>query len=718
MFDPDSVGGTTGDFVFDPDSVGGTTGDFVFDPDSVGGTTGDFVFDPDSVGGTTGDFVFDPDSVGGTTGDVFAGITPGATCSYCGLSFDIDDDHSAAFAEGRYTGANIRLAMELRVDFSVSGVISGDLFGTQFGRQDYLASFRTTPGRKINGSEQRPYPAIFESREGEIVQGEFNVEPVAGNGALVVTFFVDGMLPGLPARTAFTLSAEWKTAAMRTLAVELEQETGTEPPPSYTFKGRTMTYRQAFADAGIEIVDAGETSRIPRESDGWGNTQLHALMMEWANADLRQTGWRQQVLWLGKPTRSGLLGIMFDTTAELPRQGTAVFDQEIRRLVTDETNRKIIQTTVHEIGHGLNLAHRFEREVGRVDSTSFMNYPWRYRGGNRTAEFWEKFNFSFDPDELEFLRHAPRNSVIPGGAAFHSVNYWKTGSGGYMPYAPEDPLSIVELEIKPPQGGPILAFGQPVFLKVTLTNRSGRPMELDQRLLDPKGNFLQIAVRRITSGAGSQPDAAHFHPIVERCYDISPGSMELVAPGEKITDNIQITFGSGGFTFAEPGRYEVQVFGSVFVNTTDDDPFNDRELVAASNKLTLHIAHPQSRAEEKDVVNVLHRNDVGVFFALGGSRALDKATNDLAEILERYAPDLAMVTDPIAANIVRCNGIDVGRRYRRYASGRFRASDGNPQEAAAELARLTDQALQAFDENTAKATKALRQRHLDRIPDA
>lgn len=113
-------------------------------------------------------------------------------------------------------------------------------------------------------------------------------------------------------------------------------------------------------------------------------------------------------------------------------------------------DRKVIQTTIHELGHALNLAHRFEREVGRADSLSHMNYDHLYKLGGHRDEFWEQYRFTFDPDELSFIRHGVRAHVIPGGRAFHSLRYWADGDGGYVPYRPEVPLPWFRLRLAPP----------------------------------------------------------------------------------------------------------------------------------------------------------------------------------------------------------------------------------------------------------------------------
>nr|WP_319385724.1 hypothetical protein [uncultured Roseibium sp.] len=625
------------------------------------------------------------------------------------------DSDLREIADGRYDGGNHLLAVELRVDFEGSGVVSGDLFGTRFGRRDYLASFRTAPGTKVTKAHRQPWVLVFEGAGAKALTGTGELIPGTSSGTLSLILQVDGAIDGLPANRAFELTAEWQSRQLRRLGIELEQETGTQPPPTFDFDGQPVTFETALEDAGFEIFDAGVSSSIPRESDGWGTAQLHALMTDHAQSSLTQAAWRQQLMWLGKPSRRGLLGVMFDTTAQLPRQGTAVFEREIRDFVPDKAERKIIQTTLHEVGHGLNLAHRFEREVGRADSKSIMNYDWRFRGGGKEAEFWEKFDFSFDPDELEFLRHAPRNSVIPGGAAFHSVNYWADGNGGYSPYVPEVPLDILDLRLEAPTGGPVFAFGQPVLLGVELTNLTNQNLNLDRRLLDPKTGFLEVRVRKVEGTAGHGKAAAHhFHPMLERCFDFEASTADIVPGGQSISDNLNLTFGSGGFTFAEPGRYEVQAIVAIFDSRGDQNPGNDRELIVPSNWLTIHVAHPTSRVEEEEVVTVLQREDVGTWFALGGSSALEDAEDALSAVLERRLHGEDVVADPIAANIIRCKGIDAGRRYRRFQGGRYRATNGKPDVASALLSRLKEPAMRVFDKSTAAATKRLCEKHTKR----
>ena len=148
----------------------------------------------------------------------------------------------------------------------------------------------------------------------------------------------------------------------------------------------------------------------------------------------------------------------------------------------------------------------------------------------------------------------------------------------------------------------------------------------------------------------------------------------------------------------------------IFDDRTDFNRDNDRDLIVPSNRLQIHVAHPEGRAEE-EVVTVLQREDVGAWFALGGSSALEEVTDALAKVLERRLYGSKKVTDPITFNILRCQGINAGRRYRRFRSGRYRATDIKPDIAASLLGRLGDAAMRAFDKSTANATKSLCNKH-------
>ncbi len=611
-----------------------------------------------------------------------------------------------ALQDGRYLGGNAFIKVDLRIDEAVSGVISADFFRNDLFGQNYVASIRTNPGEQIALADGE-WDVIAEDEHGGKAEGNLSLiatgdDPVTLNGEL----FLDNAIHGLPSRRKISFSAEWESSEMRTIGVELESEQNVDPLPEFDYRGEPISLEIALAKSGISVVETGRPSQIPANASGWGNTQLHTLLRDFSQASLSKRAWELHLLLLSKSTRSGLLGVMFDTQDNLPRQGTAVFANTIRELFGMNANRKLIQTTTHELGHALNLAHRFERVVGQADSLSFMNYDWRYKGGNHRHEYWSKFDFSFDADELEFIRHAPLPALIPGGAAFHSINYWADGNGGYSPYVPEVDMPGYQLKLTPPIGGAVFDFGQPVFLGVELTNQTGRTVDIPPVLLDPKAGFLEVLVRRWNgeSNSGDLANADVFVPIYQRCFDLDESVFDIVPDGKSIKDNLNLTFGSGGFAFAEPGVYDVTALVALY------DSANKQDRIIRSNTLRIRVGVPKSQNEENDGM-VLLRSDVGLYFALGGSDGLVEAESDLTEILQRRMGRAKTVTDPVAANIVRCKGINAGRPYIRYQSEKFTQRDGDRAQAAEWLEKLGSRALQAFDASTADGTKRLAKKH-------
>jgi hypothetical protein len=609
---------------------------------------------------------------------------------------------TASVEDGRYRGGNQEVTIELRVDRAGAGVVSGDVFRLLAGERHYVASFRTAPGLRIDFATAE-WPIIGQDEADRRVQGRLSLAPQTDPpGSLVGRLILDAPLEGLPARRAIPFVAERAGSSFRTLGLEIELEERVAPLGSYAVGDRRITVEDALGTAGIETYTTGIQTSIPRNADGWSMAQLHALMSDIAQASLSQRAWEIHLLVLSKSDRSGLLGVMFDSSDALQRQGTAVFADEIRGIQGIDPDRKLIQTTVHELGHALNLAHRFERVVGRADSTSFMNYDWRYRGGNRSSEFWNRFQFTFDPDELEFLRHAPLPPLIPGGAPFHSIAYWADGQGGYSPYVPEAPLAGFQMALKVPVDPPLLAFAQPVMLEVALTNNSGRALTVPSFLLDPKAGFIELIVRRVNTGAfapgGTQ--SLSFVPVMQRCFEWDAADAIVLEHGQTMADNVNLTFGSGGFAFAEPGTYEVTALLVIF------DERNQRELVARSNTVRLRIASPKTNDEERDAM-LFFSDEVGMYLALGGSPALEGARQKLAEIVDRRKHD---VGDALVAHITRAMAIDATRQYVRYVKGKFETHSAQLPEAVKLFDELEQGGMQTFDASTLRSTNEIAKR--------
>jgi hypothetical protein len=624
--------------------------------------------------------------------------------------------------DGRYRGTNESVSLELRVDLTELGVVSGDLHRGN----KYLASVRTAPGVQATGAEGR-WRAIWRYANGTAATGTLALEPGGAHDALAVTLGADGQPDWLPPPVEQRVTVHRVADLPRDLGLEVETEIGVRPPAPVASGGASMDKREALRAAGFALRDVGERTAIPHRGDGWDYsaifTVLHDLMTATAQGSLSDPAWEVRLLMLSRSTNANLGGIMFDI-AQPFRQGCAVFADAIRENVpVDKVDISIIRTTVHEIGHALNLVHRFERRVGRRDSTSYMNYPRHFADGGADA-YWARFAFTFDRDELEFLRHGYQSAVMPGGARFGSVTYWAGGNGGSVPSPPELDLPGLRLTLAPPEAGPVFAFGQPVFLEVALANNTGSPLALGPSVIDPKLGALKILVRRehgrteaVVDTVDGRPldaaleaalDAAEpFEPMVRGCLldELAQREPPQLPPGGVLRDNLNLTFGSGGFPFAEPGTYQVTPMLTLAVQRDGEEV----PVVLIGEPLRIRIGYPHDLDEERDAM-VLLRPDVGAWFALGGADSLAAAGDDLAEVAQRRHA-VRGTTDPVAVTITRAAGLNAGRRCVRYRDGGFRLQDGDPARAAELLGSLDAAALRNFDRSTAAGTASLARRY-------
>jgi hypothetical protein len=599
--------------------------------------------------------------------------------------------------DGFYTASNDQLKSDLRIDIRGTGIISMDIFGISGENRTFLASLRTNPGAELSLS-QKVFEVICEDKDGKTTRGTLNFSPVSDAKAAVELKLEDHLYE-LPSSYPVLLTAQWQHSYFRKIGIETEQEENVKDIPSCEFEGKKITVDSCFENSGIKLVKAGELDNIPATVSGWDDAQLHALMSQFADESLDRKDWLLHLLLLSKAKLSGLLGIMFDTGVldlnNLPRQGVAVFLNAIAGHSAG-ADRKSIQTVVHELGHALNLVHRFEREVGRADSTSFMNYDWRYLGGNNINKYWKDFRFTFDEDEIRFMRHAPWSKIIPGGAEFHTIRYWYEGTGGYSPYAPEITISDLELQLSPPPTGPLFGFGIPVFLSVSLVNKGSEPIDIPDFYLDPKSGFLEILVKRQVITSDSR--TLKFKPVISRCYDIGDYIHDVLKPGQSMSNNVNLTFGSSGFPFAEPGNYEIIAVLSVY-----SENYN---YVVKSKPLFIRIEYPKTREEELDALTIFNK-DVGYYLALGGSDYLTRAESKLEEVRARRQGIEKIVTDPLVAYITRCIAINLTRDFVSYKEGKFKIRKAKSVRAIELFSQLKPSEDRIFDKATLSGTRNL-----------
>ena len=617
---------------------------------------------------------------------------------------------STEIASGRYNGIGADAAVDIRVDRELD-IISGDIYAVSSRPAStepaigYAASFRTVPGERLSRRLDASHAIFAQDDLGGTSEGTLQLASVGDD--TVCTVELRQTLNGLPGRQPLSVAVEHRGELLRSIGIEIDREDGVDPIGPVDDGPVERTIESVLEDAGLDPEIFTPDRLIPSKPGGWDTAELHALMVDVAERPIDRRAWALGLLVLGRADQrmEGLLGVMFDTTPHLPRQAAAVFATTIRERRPADAERKLIQTTAHELGHALNLAHRFEREVGRADSFSHMAYDWRHRDG--PSAFWAGYDYTFDHDELEFLRHGRRRSVIPGGEPFHSVRYWADGDGGYSPYVPEVPLQGISLRLDPPpavigHGGPVFEFGQPVFLQVSLRNDLPGTIEVAPQILDHKIGLLEVLIRRHRpSDPSGLLDAEPFVPIVQRCVDIDPGAADAIPSGGVLTDNLNLTFGAGGFGFAEPGLFDVT---AVLAVPEVENGEVVREYIVASPPLRISVAHPTSRSDNESVA-VLMDPEVGAWFALGGSPALPQTGQRLADLAKRRGDNPS--DDPVVAAIVRTQMFEATRSPIRFDSGTGTFTTKRPDETAVgqSAERLDDAALGHFDRATAASTR-------------
>jgi hypothetical protein len=295
---------------------------------------------------------------------------------------------------------------------------------------------------------------------------------------------------------------------------------------------------------------------------------------------------------------------------------------------------------------------------------------------------------------------------MPGSAPFHSVDYWGSVPGTRPAFIPAAPTPGLRLTLDPPARGALFDFGQPIYLQVTLENTGSDPLALPPGALDIKAGHLEVLVENgPATGSTTGSNAQSFVPMVQRCLIDFTGGAQSLAPGSSITENVNLTFGSGGFTMAQPGTYQLTPLLSLSGHDSVQDVSNTQ--VIRGETLTVQVAYPRSRQDEEHAALLLQPR-VGAWFTLGGSDALGDARDTLSAIRqERKAT--AGASDPIAATITRSLGLDASRPYMRFREGKYEPRPARTDVATAMLSELTgdENAMRTFDRITARSTRNL-----------
>lgn len=238
---------------------------------------------------------------------------------------------------GEYYGTTQGIELTLRVDVGQADsldIISGDMrFDESLDHLNH--SFQTaflTSENTANGQLLRGMVKIHSDRLVPDARLDLTV-PVHGdlNATYTIYSFPSGSRQEIP--FAFQLSR--RSAFYRRVELEVDQVVGVPLPQPFqtnlhpqtpgNLVPRPLTLEAAYADAGIELGVTLGGEDVPVNESGvdalWSNEELEAAMANHFDAHQNVGQWRLYLLLATKYRDPRVLGIMFDTADDFPRQG-------------------------------------------------------------------------------------------------------------------------------------------------------------------------------------------------------------------------------------------------------------------------------------------------------------------------------------------------------------------------------------------------------------
>lgn len=456
---------------------------------------------------------------------------------------------------------------------------------------------------------------------------------------------------------------------------------------------RTLTVQEAYREAGVNVTIQPNNTIIDDNAaqfNTWSVSELHdAMETHFSQFGSSWPNWQMWGLLAGKFDSSGTAGIMFDAAAmyggagESPdRQGFAVFrkHQWFNSLVSAPSTeaefdamRQFLYTWIHEAGHAFNFLHSWNK--GRPQSLSWMNYP------QNISNFWNKFEFRFDDEELIHLRHGDRASVIMGADPWASGGHLEDTSGEFSLLDGNPP---VELLIRSKE---YFEFMEPIFIELRLRNLlPDIPLHLDTRLSPEHGGVI-IYIRRPNGRT------LEYNPVT--CQISTPQTQVLKATQNSIqgedrySEEIFLGYGKYGFYFDEPGEYLIR---AVYQGTGD--------ILIPSNTHRVRIGRPFSKYEDT-LAQDFFSYQVGMSLYLNGSQSdyLSKGMGILEGIADNFKDTF------LGAKAATTVANSVGRSFLSIKKGentlvRTETHKADPDKALA----LTSNALNLYKGTDSKST--------------
>jgi hypothetical protein len=402
--------------------------------------------------------------------------------------------------------------------------------------------------------------------------------------------------------------------------------------PPITFENKTYNLKGIFSNAGIELDINSNEAQIPFFGDGlFSEADLYSLMSNYSGRS--ETSSHDMYAYLvivngivSDRDQNGnvvplptVLGAMWDIEG---RKGTAVFYKN--ELIRNEPIA-FLRTSAHEIGHQFNLHHRdgsvsingSQKKFSIMNQTDIIvNY-----GG------WpDGISLEFGPLESKHLSHHNIDFVSPGRSPFNGkcedehVNWhdeapFRLGVND-RDLTPFDASSLINLDLQIRMGKSEYLPGQPAIAYIKLTNSGNEPLSLVEDL-SPEYNIVKFFIKK-------DDKEVRFMPHV--FYEFVP-EKKLLKPNESVLGRAKIFYGSNGYTFPEPGVYQVRA------------EYHGLEYgvgkIINSNVIDVVILNPKDKEEEEQAL-LLKGKEQALFFLLEGGDHLKEGIEKLTLLAEKY----------------------------------------------------------------------------------
>ncbi len=518
---------------------------------------------------------------------------------------------------GRYKGITNHYRLDLRVDIGTVAAmnrISGDIFTIDTSQNEtFLASFITPRAvmSHVVTADTIIATDIISLANPDYGGGHLRITQSRDN-----TFSIDLNLsrPADATTHNWVFNLQRTCDEMRDIRINTYVTPNLLPPDSPALQpvhepgngaaGPVVTLSSALRQTGIRVEISPSVSlplEVSGQDEAWSDAELHQALQELHvdNASINGQQWPLNLLITTRSDRPRVLGVMFETGAQDMGRAAAIFYKAIEEhdKVAHQPEafaREYLFTCAHEIGHMLGLPHAWE-PLGSVGSPersrstlTFMAYPHLYTRGYR--RFYRAFHFRYREEERLHIDHAAWPAICPARAsAFSGTDALLMGPLAGFP----NPVPVTKeahssttlgLELRA-TGESRYQFAEPIHLEVKLVNRSRQRTFIPGDALDAEGGRLSIYIKHLNGSKRYQA----FHPIILR--ELRDHGMFLT-PKQDHTgrsmyasyNTVDITVGKSGFTFSEPGRYEVRAATRLL----DNRP-------VWSKPITIEIAAPDAR---------------------------------------------------------------------------------------------------------------------------